>query len=87
VELYLEVLASDVDANRRYVVPDPPRLPCPITAIGWTDDHEISYSRMGGWKRCGDTTFELLEGQHHRLIEAPADLLRVLSGGLREGQA
>lgn len=85
IDIYLEVLTSDVDANRRYVMPDPLRLTCPVTAIGWTDDNEISYSLMGGWKRCGDTTFELLEGRHHRFIEAPDELLAVLCRGLRDG--
>lgn len=85
VALYLEVLCSDVDANKRYVVPDPLRLPCPITAIGWTEDTEISHDSMGGWPRCGDTTFELLPGRHHRFIEAPGDLRGVLCAGLRAG--
>jgi surfactin synthase thioesterase subunit len=83
VALYLEVLCSDVEANKRYVLPEPLRLSCPITAIGWTEDHEISYSTMGGWPECGDTTFELLPGRHHRFIEAPPDLLGVLCSGLR----
>jgi surfactin synthase thioesterase subunit len=82
VALYLEVLCSDVDANKRYVVPDPFRLSCPITAIGWTEDSEISYTSMDGWPQCGDTTFELLPGRHHRFIEAPTDLLGVLRAGL-----
>jgi surfactin synthase thioesterase subunit len=83
ISLYLEVLSADVAMNKRYVMPRPLRLPCPITAIGWTEDHEIPYDKMEGWKECGDTTFELLEGRHHRFIEAPAPLLAVLSAGLR----
>jgi surfactin synthase thioesterase subunit len=83
VSLYLEVLTSDVAANKRYVLPDPFRLSCPITAIGWTEDNEISYSRMGGWQECGDTTFELLPGRHRRFIEAPPELLSVLCTGLQ----
>jgi surfactin synthase thioesterase subunit len=83
IGLYLEVLCADVETNKRYTMPDPPRLPCPITAIGWTEDNEIPYPEMGGWRACGDTTFELLEGRHHRFIEAPADLLRVLCASVR----
>jgi surfactin synthase thioesterase subunit len=83
IALYLEVLRADVDTNKRYVVPDPLRLSCPITAIGWTEDDEIPYATMGGWARCGATTFELLPGRHHRFIDAPDDLLDVLSVGLR----
>lgn len=83
VSLYLEVLSADVETNRRYLIPHPFRLPCRITAIGWTEDTEIPYRMMGGWSECGGTTFELLEGRHHRFIEAPPELLAVLCSGLR----
>jgi surfactin synthase thioesterase subunit len=82
IELYLEVLRADVETNKRYVVPDPFRLPCPITAIGWTEDEEIPYATMGGWSGCGETTSVLLEGRHHRFIEAPADLLELMCSSL-----
>jgi len=78
IELYLEVLRADVETNKRYVVPDPFRLPCPIAAIGWTGDDEIPYSTMGGWSACGETNSVLLEGGHHRFIEAPPDLLDLM---------
>lgn len=83
VSLYLEVLRADVDTNKRYVMPNPFRLACPITAIGWTEDNEISYQKMSGWTECGDTTFELLAGRHHRFMEAPPELLSILCSGLR----
>jgi surfactin synthase thioesterase subunit len=83
VSLYLEVLTSDVSANKQYVIPSPLRLSCPITAIGWTDDTEINHSAMRGWLECGDTSFELLAGQHHQFIDAPPDLLAVLCAGMR----
>lgn len=82
IQLHLGVLRADVEANKRYVVPEVRRVPCPITAIGWTDDREVRHTTMGGWAACGDTTFVLLEGGHHRFTEAPADLVDVLRGGL-----
>lgn len=82
VELYLEVLRADVETNKRYVVPDPLRLPCPITAIGWTGDNEIPYATMGGWTVCGETNSVLLEGGHHRFIDAPAELLDLMAAAL-----
>jgi surfactin synthase thioesterase subunit len=82
VALYVEVLRADVDVSRRYVVPDPSRLPLPITAIGWTDDEEVSAAHMTGWSRCGETTFEVFTGRHHRFLDAPLELLRTLSRGL-----
>jgi len=84
VDLHLSVLRADVEANKRYVMPEVFRLPCPITAIGWTGDTEVAYSTMGGWVECGDTTFVLLEGSHHRFTEAPAALLDVLTSGVKE---
>jgi surfactin synthase thioesterase subunit len=85
VELYLGILRSDVEANRRYVMPEPMRLPCPLTAIGWTDDHDVPFSTMGGWGRCGDTTSVLLEGGHHRFVEAPAPLIELLGSQVLDG--
>ena len=82
ISLYLEVLVADVETNKRYVMPDPFRLPCPVTAIGWTEDSEIPFALMTGWRDCGDARFELLNGRHHRFIEAPLELLDVLAAGL-----
>ncbi|MBG0816348.1 thioesterase II family protein [Planomonospora sp. ID82291] len=82
IELYLEVLRADVETNKRYVMPEPYRLSCPITVIGWTEDDEIPFSTMGGWGECGETTSVLLDGRHHRFIEAPEDLLDVMCSGL-----
>lgn len=78
IDLYLEVLRADVEINKRYVVSDPLRLPCPITAIGWTDDDEIPFHTMGGWSACGPTSSVLLDGRHHRFIEAPDELLDLM---------
>jgi len=78
IELYLEVLRADVETNKRYAVADPFRLPCPITAIGWTEDHEIPFSTMSGWTSCGESSFVLLPGRHHRFIEAPPDLVGLM---------
>ncbi|MFE6743002.1 thioesterase II family protein [Streptomyces tubercidicus] len=77
--LYLGVLRKDVDMNTRYHVPEPVRLPSRITAIGWTEDTGIPPSLMTGWSACGDTVFELLEGGHCRFIDAPGELLPLLT--------
>lgn len=79
ISFYIGVLRADIEVSRRYVVPDPPRLSCPITAIGWADDTEVKPAQMTGWAACGDTTFELFPGRHHRFIEAPLELLSRLS--------
>jgi surfactin synthase thioesterase subunit len=82
LELYAEVMRADVDANKRYVMPDPPRLPCPITAIGWSADHDVPYSTMDGWRRCGDLASVVLDGGHHRFLTGPEALLDLLCAGL-----
>ncbi|HEX6501156.1 MAG TPA: thioesterase domain-containing protein [Micromonosporaceae bacterium] len=83
IEIYVSVLRADVDVSRQYIVPDPLRLSCPITAIGWTDDAEVGFGQMTGWADVGDTTFELFNGRHHRFIDAPPELLKTLSSGMR----
>jgi surfactin synthase thioesterase subunit len=82
VAIYLKILRADVEASRRYLVPEPIRLTCPITVIGWTQDSEVRPDQMGGWPVCGDTTFELFPGRHHRFIDAPAELLSTLCAGM-----
>ncbi len=81
VALYTGVLRADVDASRRYVVPDPVRVSCPITAVGWTDDSEVEPGQMKGWPVCGETEFAVLGGRHHRFIDAPPELLGILANG------
>lgn len=85
VELYVEVLGADVAASRRYRVPSPRRLSCPITAIGWSRDEEVRPEQMRGWPLCGSTEFLLLDGDHHRFLDPPADLLDALTAPLRPG--
>jgi surfactin synthase thioesterase subunit len=82
VALYLRVLRGDIEMSRRYVVPEPLRLTCPITAIGWTDDSEVRPGEMAGWPSCGDTRFDLFAGRHYRFIDAPPELLGTLCAGL-----
>lgn len=82
IEIYLEVLRADVETNKRYIMSEPFRLSCPITAIGWTEDDEIPFSTMGGWSSCGNSTSVLLPGRHHRFIEAPQELVDLMCRGL-----
>jgi surfactin synthase thioesterase subunit len=83
VDLQLSVLRADLEATKRYVMSQAPQLPCPITAIGWAEDAEVPHETMGGWAKCGDTTFVVLPGQHRRFTEAPAELLDLLCAGVR----
>lgn len=82
IDFTLSILREDIEANKRYHVPDPPRLPVPLTAVGWHGDVEVPHSTMGGWDLCGDTDFVVLEGEHYTFTEAPGTLLDVFSAGL-----
>ncbi len=82
VSIYVRILRADIDLRRGYTAADPLKLPCPITAIGWTDDREYRPHQMAGWAECGDTTFEVFPGQHNRFIDAPPELLTTLCAGM-----
>lgn len=78
--VYTKILRTDVEVCRRYIVPDPTRLDCPITAIGWAEDTDVTPDQMSGWTKCGDTAFKVFSGEHGRFLEAPEELLRTLCG-------
>lgn len=82
IDLTLGILREDIEANKRYHLPDPPRLPVALTALGWSGDFEVPHATMGGWDRCGDTVFDVLEGEHYTFTEAPAALLDRFTAGL-----
>jgi surfactin synthase thioesterase subunit len=76
VEMSLELLVKDVEANKRYLVREPFRLPTGVTAIGWSEDPEIPMNLMGGWPATTeDCRYTLLEGGHFAFLDAPATLL------------
>jgi len=80
VAIYVDVLRTDLDMIRRYVASDPAALPCPVTAIGWSEDTDITPEQMRGWSACGDASFVVFRGQHHRFIDAPPEFVGMLTG-------
>lgn len=82
VSIYVDVLRADIDLSLRYHMPEPPRLTCPISAIGWADDTEVRPEEMSGWAVCGDAEFVVFPGVHHRFIDAPPELLAALRAGV-----
>lgn len=83
IAIYTDVLSSDLDMGRRYVASNQGPLSCPILAIGWSDDTEVTPAQMTRWSECGDTTFLVLPGQHNRLVEAPPELMGQLCRGVQ----
>ena len=82
VAIYANILRCDLDMSQQYVASDPGILSCPITAIGWSDDTEVTPAQMTGWDKCGDTTFRVFAGQHDRIVDAPAEFVDELCQGL-----
>lgn len=86
LDLGLDLLVKDVEANRRYTVPQPLDLPCGVTVIGWRDDQQIPVQLMGGWRESSaDCRYVLLDGGHFAFLAAPAALLAALTRDLAAG--
>ncbi|TDB87230.1 thioesterase [Actinomadura sp. KC216] len=82
----LDLLIQDVEANKKYVVPEVLDIPCGITAIGWSDDREIPLSLMGGWNAVtADCRQVMLDGGHFAFLAAPQALLDLIAGDLSAG--
>jgi surfactin synthase thioesterase subunit len=75
IEMGLEVLVNDVEANKRYS-PGHLTIPAGVTAIGWTEDVEIPTKLMGGWPdTAADCRSVELDGGHFEFLSAPEALL------------
>jgi len=86
LDLGLDLLVKDIEANRRYIVPGPLDLKCGITVIGWSDDREIPVRLMDGWRvSSASCRYVLLDGDHFAFLEAPAALLAEIARDLEVG--
>jgi surfactin synthase thioesterase subunit len=84
VEMGLDVLVKDLEANKRYS-PGRITVPAGITAIGWSEDTEIPMKLMGGWQdTSADCRFVELDGGHFAMLTAPAALLAELRADFGE---
>lgn len=82
------VVRADLRAVEGYRYRPLPRLSCPVTAIGGTQDAGVSYGALRAWGACTDGSFtaHLLHGGHFFMHEARADLLRIIGSGVVPGQ-
>lgn len=88
LNLGLDLLVKDIEANKRYVVPEPLDLPCGITAIGWSEDQVIPMRLMGGWRASSaDCRDVLLDGGHFEFLGAPPALLAQIAKDLEAATA
>jgi surfactin synthase thioesterase subunit len=84
--LGLGVLRSDVEAYRQYLVSEPVVLPSRITAIGWSDDPEVTHEQLAGWADCAAPErfrHVVLPGGHYSFLSAPQALLRELAADMQ----
>ncbi|AOW88208.1 thioesterase II family protein [Streptomyces olivaceus] len=77
LDLLLEILQADLDANRAYHRERPVRVSCPITVIGWDEDTEVPHGLMTGWSAWGEASKHVLSGTHYTFLHLP-DALRDL---------
>ena len=76
IDLGVDLLSQDLEANRRYRPSIRRSLPGGITVIGWSDDHEIPLSLMSGWRELSDDCrYVMLPGDHYDFLGAPSALL------------
>jgi len=88
IELGLQVLMADVEANKQYRLPAPVVVPCPITALSWQDDREVAPELMAGWADCTDRFRQVvLPGSHYSFLYAPPALLAELAADLERAVA
>lgn len=86
LELGLDMLHQDLDANRRYWLDEPVTAPMGITVLHWSDDPEVTQQQLTGWESYGDgVRFTVLTGGHYDFLTAPDALLDELAGALAGG--
>ncbi|MFI1357966.1 thioesterase II family protein [Streptomyces sp. NPDC020898] len=90
VELGVQLLAADIEANRRYRPTEPVRLATGITTIGWREDTVIPAGLMDGWRQYADegrVREVLLDGAHYDFLGAPDALLTELAHDMENKEA
>lgn len=80
IELTLDMLHRDLDANRVYTR-ERTVLPFGVTVVHWSADHEVDLGLLRDWHGyADDVRFAELPGGHYEFLTAPAPLLDLLTG-------
>lgn len=82
VEMSTGIMRADVEAYRRYALPGPVRLPCPITVFAWTGDQEVPPELTHEWTCYGEVRRVVLEGDHWSFLDPPEALLSEVAADL-----
>lgn len=80
LEMTLEVLHRDLDANRVYRLPEPVPVPVGVTVLHWSGDTEVTAEELRGWAHyASDVRFAVLDGEHYDFLHLPPGLRELLS--------
>ncbi|WP_282794132.1 alpha/beta fold hydrolase, partial [Streptomyces sp. CC224B] len=80
VELGMAVLLRDLAAAREYRRTEPARVGCPVVALHWRDDPDVSLDQLEGWRQYADSVdVHVLDGGHHAFMHAPDELRKLLT--------
>ncbi|XKK38561.1 thioesterase domain-containing protein [Nocardiopsis sp. ARC36] len=88
-ELAAETMLADLRVQRGYRYSGTPRVPVPVTVIGWSDDDVVPAEQVwDGWTECADASYHPLEGDHGAFLRCPESLRELVSGqmGVPGGQ-
>lgn len=72
-QIGVEVLRADLEVQRGYRW-QPRRIPCPVVALRWTRDHEVTPQEVSGWERWASVAYETLDGDHFAYLDCPPPL-------------
>jgi surfactin synthase thioesterase subunit len=84
VERYMRVLRFDLAAFERYQPTARTPADLRIMTIGWECDPYVSPKSMTGWRNFGPTSSHVLHGTHYSFLQAPDELLALISSGMNE---
>lgn len=86
MELLLPVLRADLTAVETYRYAPGPPLPCPISAFGGEEDHQVSLSDLEGWGQQTEHEFDIKQfpGGHFYLNDTSGDALLEVIGSRLE---
>lgn len=84
LELILPILKADLTVCETYICETEPPLDCPVTALGGTEDPQVSSTDLIAWQDQTSREFSshLIEGDHFFVRSRYEDVTRIVSANL-----
>jgi len=83
IEMTLDVLHRDLEANRVYRTDRPVPVPVALTVLHWADDPEVTLAELSGWSAyADDVRFAVLDGGHYEFLSGGDGLFEELTKGV-----